>query len=659
MDDNAEQRAPQAQGVFAKTPFSNLLVYAMDKGLNGTMELGAPDGRAATILFVSGMPAKVRLSEPTLFLGEILVELGLVADETHQVALAQHQASGDLYGRALVAQGAIDEEQLLQGLAVQLSRKVELLFTMPPDTQFAYYDAYDALETYGGPELPQVDPFAALWAGVHASPPWEHVHETLTRVGTAALRLAQHASPDRFGALGKMERGAMELLKIKPHRIVELSQAKILSPTAVQLLAYCLLITRQVDLVQSPPSMRPGPAAAPAAPAQRAPGTLPQPQAQQAQSAPPPGQIGKVQLKQSSAGLAGGVSEVRAAANPNDSRNATHAPPIGAAGHASRPSMPAVQPTSAGRISALPTAPTSQPQIPPAPPSGPAVAIPPGKQAEYELRKKQITERAEKIGSQNYFEMLGVKNDAKVEDCQKAFFALAKEWHPDRLPAWLAEVKDPCSKVFSHMSEAHQTLTDPKKRPEYVQLLKDGGATPDDQAKIQAILEAAGNFAKAEAFFKKNDMAQAETYCRKAYEADPTQSDYIAMIAWLEAQRPALSKDDVRMRIAMLDKAIRINERCEKAFFWRGQLHKRMDMMPQAMKDFKAASEINPRNTDAIREMRLYQMRKGQPGASMPPERTSHAPPKPTAAPPAKSASDAVNKAGDAVNNLFGKFFKR
>jgi curved DNA-binding protein CbpA len=255
--------------------------------------------------------------------------------------------------------------------------------------------------------------------------------------------------------------------------------------------------------------------------------------------------------------------------------------------------------------------------------------------------------------------MLGVKNEAKVEACQTAFFALAKEWHPDRLPAWLSEVKDQCSKVFSHMSEAHQTLTDPKKRAEYVQLLKDGGATPDDQAKIQAILEAAGNFAKAEAFFKKNDMVQAEALCRKAYEADPSQADYIAMIAWLEAQRPTLSKDEVRMRIAMLDKAIRLNERCEKAFFWRGQLHKKMDMLPQAMKDFKAASEINPRNTDAIRELRLYQMRKGQPaGGSMPPERTSQVPPKPSGA-PQKSASDAVNKAGDAVNNLFGKFFKR
>jgi tetratricopeptide (TPR) repeat protein len=672
-DESGGERVPQAQGVFSKTPFSNLLVYAMDKGLDGTMELMAPDGRSATIMFAGGVPAKARISEPQLFLGEILVELGMVTDETHQVVLAQHQVSGDLYGQAIVAQGAITEEQLLEGLGVQLGRKVEFVFTLPPDTTFAYYDAYDALEGYGGPELPQIDPFAALWSGVHASPPWEHVHETLTRIGTAAVKLAQSAAPDRFGALGKGERGALELLRLKPHRMVDLSQAKILSPTSAQLLVYCLLITRQVDLVQAQPSMRPpAPGAAPAAAPQRPPGALPQPQSQShmpAQAGPATGQIGKVQLKQSSAGLAGGVAEIRTAPNPNDSRLASQAPGAVPPAPPSRPPPLPVQPASANRISAVPPAPTSAPKLQPASPAiqtgsvapaakgGPAAPIPPGKQAEYELKKKLINDRAEKISSQNYFEMLGVKNEAKVEDVQKAFFALAKEWHPDRLPAWLSEVKDQCSKVFSHMSEAHQTLTDPKKRPEYMQLLKDGGATPDDQAKIQTILEAAANFQKAEAFMKKNDLKEAEMWCRKAYEADPTQADYIAMIAWIEAQRPTLNKDELRMRIAMLDKAIKINERCEKAFFWRGMLLKKMDMIPQAMKDFKVVSELNPRNLDAMRELRLYQMRKnnpGSPGGSMPPERTSAVPPKPRPGAPNKGGG-----AGDAVNNLFGKLFKK
>src|SRR5262249_2715951 len=75
----------------------------------------------------------------------------------------------------------------------------------------------------------------------------------------------------------------------------------------------------------------------------------------------------------------------------------------------------------------------------------------------------KILERADHISSQNYFQMLGLESGAAPEEVQKAFFGLAKVWHPDRLPRALAEVKDACSKVFTHLTEAHTTLSDPEK----------------------------------------------------------------------------------------------------------------------------------------------------------------------------------------------------
>ncbi|HEY8079830.1 MAG TPA: hypothetical protein VIF62_37120, partial [Labilithrix sp.] len=187
-----------------------------------------------------------------------------------------------------------------------------------------------------------------------------------------------------------------------------------------------------------------------------------------------------------------------------------------------------------------------------------------------------------------------------------------KVWHPDRLPAALVDVKDACSKVFAHLTEANAVLTDPKRRAEYMTLLKDGGATPDDQAKIQSVIEAATDFQKAEFHLKRNETAQAYEIVKRAYALDPDQADYLAMLTWIEAQRPEWTgREKTLEKIAMLDRCLKMNTNCTRAYFWRGLLFKRIDEHSKAMKDFKKVVELDPRNLDAAREVRLHNIRGG------------------------------------------------
>jgi curved DNA-binding protein CbpA len=259
---------------------------------------------------------------------------------------------------------------------------------------------------------------------------------------------------------------------------------------------------------------------------------------------------------------------------------------------------------------------------------------------ELAARRQEILARAENIDREDYFQMLGIDRTATPEQARDVFFALAKTWHPDRLPPQLADVRDACARIFGRISEAHQTLSDPKKRDKYMTLLKDGGATPEAQASIALVVEAATNFQKAEVCLKRNDTAQAEALCRKAHEADPEQPDYLAMLAWLEALKPdKQSPEATRASIAMLDKAIGLSEKCERAFFYRGLLQKRLGNHPLAARDFRMAAELNPRNIDAVREVRLYEMRKER--GSVPP------------------APGAPKKDGKPSGGLFGKLFKK
>jgi len=303
--------------------------------------------------------------------------------------------------------------------------------------------------------------------------------------------------------------------------------------------------------------------------------------------------------------------------------------------------------------------PVAQAPAPPPPPSsqrmvGAAPEAAPSQPrqltAEQNALKTKILERADQITSQNFFQMLGVDKDAAPEACQKAFFTLAKVWHPDRLPPALVDVKDACSKVFTHITEAHAVLTDPKKRQDYMTLMKDGGATPDDQAKIQAILEAATEFQKAEILMKRN-MSDPQVFdlVKRACSLDPEQVEYMALYTWLEAQLPQWqSKEKTTEKIYILDKCIQKSPNCERAYFYRAMLYKRNDDAKKAIADFRKVADMNPRNLDATREVRLYNMRGG-----------SKAPPGPTGSTGAPGTSRKPPPQPEGLGGLFGKLFKK
>lgn len=693
--------APTAQGVFAKTPFPHLLVYAMERGLTGTFELTVGGESAATLLVMQGFPAKVRTTEGVHFLGDVMVELGLITAEQLKASHERMQESPRLQGQILVELGAIDEAQLDVGLQAQLERKLEHLFVLPPDTTYAYFDGLDALQRFGGPPT-AVDPLPVLWRGVRQTPSWEHVDATLRRVGACAVRLKPTSQVERFG-FARTEVGAIEMMRQRPVRVVDLTNAKVIGPSAAQLLVYCLVITKQVDLVETP-SMRPpgGAVRPPPAPAPTMPGAPPAAPSGPPSAGAPSQAFARVQLQARQVQRAPlVVEEMPVEHRPGDGRIASPIPqaiplPMNAPGMpGSIPTpgaMPALGSVPAPAITEAPVAPvvnvegpmdiaamitttiqsslpppmaaalsepppasapppppSSQHGVVPAPPSSGSIPAAPGSSpggpltAEQNALKMKILERAEQISSQNYFQMLGLEQDATPEAVQKAFFALAKVWHPDRLPGALFDVKDACSKVFTHLTEAHATLTDATKRGEYMTLLKDGGATPDDQRKIQAVLEAATEFQKAEIVFKRNDLAQAYELARRAYELDPDQADYLAMMTWIEAQRPEWSgREKTLEKIAVLERCIKKNENSERAYFWRGMLYKRIDEPSKAIKDFKKAMDLNPRNLDAAREVRLHNIRGG------------HSKP-----PPGAGGRPSKAPQPETLGGLFGKLFKK
>jgi len=298
------------------------------------------------------------------------------------------------------------------------------------------------------------------------------------------------------------------------------------------------------------------------------------------------------------------------------------------------------------RISSVPPASSPPSALTPPPVSShtPSTAVSPvALRPEHAARRADIEKRAQSIDSEDYFQMLGLAREVPPEQIRNAYFALAKQWHPDRVPPELAEVKPLVAKVFARISDAFQNLNDTAKRKDYLARLQAGGGTQEDDEKIARVVDAAMEFQKAEILLKKNDLAGAEQLATACVRADPEQPEYLALLVWIQAQRrgdpPGMREgmtsthfDDL---IKLLDGVLAKEPSYERAIYYRGVLLKRSGRLDKALRDFKKAVELNPKNIDAVREVRLNDMRKrSQPGTK--PE-----------------------SGGPDGGGLFGKFFKR
>lgn len=540
-----------ATGTLERTPLSHLLVYCLDRSLSGTLVLQCPEGLRHAVLFQRGVPVKVRTGAPVALLGRLLVEQALVGARDVEDALVAGSTLQVPLGQALVDAGQLPYPRLIDALRLQFQRKLVHLFSLPTATAFGFYEK-DLLESWGGAEPIPLDVLATLHAGISLGAEQERMTAALASLGDRPLKLCANVDFRRFG-LSDRGRAILDILRVKPMAMEQLEGCGVASPVVVRQVIYTFLLARHLDL---------GNSSKPPLGAEAAARLTSTSEAGRAA-------VGRLKLRNIQKG--GGIVEV------NPPRNQT-AP------------LPSI-------LSELfpDAAPAPEPLSP-----------------ELETRRKEILERAGSIERENFFQMLGLPQDASPQAANAAFLDLAKRWHPDRLPPQLADLRDQAGRVFSHLNGALQTLLDPAKRAEYVDLLKQGGGSPEEQAKVTQALEAQNEYRKAEILLKKGDLAGAERFASAAVEKDGEQPDYLAVLAWIRASKPAASPDDIAASIRLLDSALGASPNHNRALWYRGALLKKLGKEGLALLDFRKLLEVDPRNVDAAREVRLHEMRSGK-----------------------------------------------
>jgi hypothetical protein len=236
-------RVATARGTLASTPMLHTLVYMFDHAMSGSVLLRETDGTQHAVYFSEGAPAKARTGRSTAMLGAELVTANAMHPDAIPGAVDASRRLGTLLGEYLVGEGQLSREQLAMALKAQVVNKVASLVNLPPETDYAFYQDLNVLDTWAGGELTPCHPLNAILASSRAWYDRARIRATLGRIAKQPLSLHPQADLSEV-ILTAEESAVVDAIRTSRTTISTLYQQQIADEEAVSSLVYALAVTR-------------------------------------------------------------------------------------------------------------------------------------------------------------------------------------------------------------------------------------------------------------------------------------------------------------------------------------------------------------------------------------------------------------------------------
>jgi curved DNA-binding protein CbpA len=567
-------------GDLARTPLAAVLLEALN--LHATGVLTVQHGGGTSRLFIrDGKPVGAQVVAGVRPLGHMLLQAGAIDIDALSRSLALMAETRRPQGEILVEMGAVTREQVDRALLEQQAGYFDLIAALD---QGAYaFDPSAELPRWTSQSL--LSPLRTIVDALERPQAGALVISALQPVAGGTVQLAPgyrnvasafHWTAAEQGLVARLESAvALEAIfaasDVPPERARAVVAGLLLlglavsagdAPTAENTAGFDLDVeaarSGAIPSPASPPT--PAPAAAPPSRSEPSPPAAP--------AAPPP-----------DPGRRSDPAEARARRQKllqQAMRNMGIGPFAGG-----RPSAPAAE---------RPAAPAAvADRLTPAPTS-----------ADAELRKA-LLEAAPRARATDLFARLHLPPTAGKDEVKQAFLSIARQFHPDRFasPA-LADLADAVKDFFTAVNEAYETLTDDRKRAAYLAQRAQGSpaGAGSDAARV--------DLAKGEACLRTRDWVKARGFFEAALRADP-RPEHKAALALAILSDPA-GRDRDRAK-ALAEEALE-DRTSDRAAYVAGIIARDEKDDARAEKLFRAALAANPRNADAVRELRLLERRK-------------------------------------------------
>ncbi len=218
----------------------------------------------------------------------------------------------------------------------------------------------------------------------------------------------------------------------------------------------------------------------------------------------------------------------------------------------------------------------------------------------------------------DHYTLLGVTRDATAAQLRTAYFALARQLHPDRLSS--LGITDPdrrAQRLFAELNTAFSVLSDAPRREEYTSILQRGGSKAIRAEQLRAeeltqrVIDSEEAFRKGEMALRRDQIEEAIRELSRAVVLNPDEADYQAALAWA---RFCGAPDKMAVSAATrktLEAAMKQSPKAVTPRFYLGRVERMLGRDQDALRYFREVLNAMPHHVEAGSEVRAIESRMG------------------------------------------------
>ncbi len=205
---------------------------------------------------------------------------------------------------------------------------------------------------------------------------------------------------------------------------------------------------------------------------------------------------------------------------------------------------------------------------------------------------------SDRISSLDYYQILEVEPDAAPDVIKKAYFQLARKYHPDLFSRGLESgVKEKIEEVFDTITKAYHTLSDEGAKKAYDEQKSKPAPKVGDARDADKRAEI--KFRQGKTLYDQTRFDEALVLLQESVRLDANKSRYYLLLALTQAKLPHYRKKAVDNFM----KAIELERWSPDAYTGLGAMYRKEEMPVMARKYLKKALQVDPENRAAKKEL--------------------------------------------------------